>query len=125
MTEVRRIRFWAIPLALLFSSIFAGVALANNVHTVGEWYHGLGDGSNSNNYVHPFNENTAGHVHCNTIELFSSGTKKLGTLSCSTTHHHADWDTSPNNECSYWSRHEATGTHPLNLHSHVHDSYCG
>lgn len=118
-----RRRYWAIPAGLLAASVFAGIALANNVHTVGEWYHGLGDGANNNYYVHPFNENTLGHAHCNTLELYSGAGKVYGTLACNTTHHHTDWDTGLALECGYFSRHEAA-VHVLNLHTHRHHDPC-
>jgi|GEM_PF-4795342 len=114
----------AVLVGILFAALlFAGVGLAINVHTVGEWYHGLGDGSNNNDYVHPFNDNTNNHTHCSTVEIFRYSTRLYGIVSC-TSHVHFNWDTSPYVESVYKSRHEATGTHPLNRHMHCHHSGC-
>ena len=63
----------ALLFVALLAGIFTAVALAGHTHTTGEWYHGLGDGDNNNSYVHPFVDNTAGHVHSPGVNYYLSG----------------------------------------------------
>ena len=46
---------WVSIAAVAALAMFDGSALAHNTHTVNNWYHGLGDGKDNDDYLHPFN----------------------------------------------------------------------
>jgi len=120
-----RWKLWALLAAVFTFAVLATSAWAGHVHTVGEWYHGLGDGANNNAYVHPFNDNTANHDHCNEVRLYRSGAGERWRFRQCWRHTHAYWDTSPYAECRYFSSHESTSVqHPLNLNYHFHHNDC-
>lgn len=113
-----------VSIALLLA--VAVPALAANSHTVNGVYHGLGDGTNSNYYVHPFTEK-ANSAWKGTALKNASGTviaQDYGYVS----HVHISWDTSPTPECKYKSHHYAQNTAgtawELNPHDHNHHSPC-
>lgn len=108
----------ALLFVALLAGIFTAVALAGHTHTTGEWYHGLGDGDNNNSYVHPFVDNTAGHVHSPGVNYYLSGVY-VSTDSCTCTHAHLTSYPNPESVASVWTW--ATGTHPLGGHEHFHE----
>lgn len=121
-------RICLVALSIGFVVGVPAVALASNSHTVGEWYHGLGDGSDNDNYLHPFNHNNNGHSHSNKLGL-QHNTNCCGVLDFSQTmtasHHHRDWDATGVGECRYTSIHESQSYHSLNYHKHKHHNFCG
>lgn len=111
-----------VMVAAAFLMLFlAGVAVASNTHTVGEWYHGLGDGTDNDSYVHPFNHSNHGHAHSNWIEIRHLYSGALASKSCVCSHLHYNWDTGISRECLYSSQHRAND---LNQHLHRHHYYC-
>ncbi len=103
--------------------------MAKNTHTVGEWWHGLGDGANNNDYVYPFNNNDKGHKHENTVRLgyVKDGDNVLTivkTRKRSSAKNGFTWDTAPVNECRFASIHWSVGKHALNKNGHPHHNFC-
>jgi hypothetical protein len=127
----RRILVGLISGVILFVAIGVGVAVANHTHTIGHIYHGLGDGSNNNYYVHPFSDVTDNHAVNNLF--YGLGKCVSGTCtflvqgSCDCGHVHRNWDTGTLKECHYYSSNAASGTgvHFLNIHVHHHHDWCG
>lgn len=114
-----------VSLVLAFSLTSVGVANALHFHTIfDEWEHGLGEGGNNNYYVHPTNTNIKDHVHRNYVAIYKVS-NLLADKTCECKHNHYNWDTTPNLECKYNSRHEAWGNHGFNRHRHNHHNYCG
>lgn len=103
-------------------------AVAGNTHTVGPWYHGLGDAKNDDAHVHPFNHNEPGRASHNTLSLVyyrsSNNAVREFSQTCKCDHNHRDWDTSTRRECKYASVHEATGADALNSSFHFHHNKC-
>lgn len=101
----------------------AGTAIAGNTHTVNSVYHGLGDGANSNFYVHPFTDTSA-----STRKLTYLGSDPCyytcTYVSGSATHQHISWDTNPYSECRYYSDHSSDSPYYLNRHRHYHHYNC-
>ncbi len=97
-----------------------------NTHTVGNWYHGLGDGTDNDSYVHPFMDNTANSAISNAFFLQRDNNSLYGN-SCVCSHNHVNWDTSPYNECRYSTvvSGNGSGSNFLNGHEHFHKYYCG
>lgn len=123
MSVSRRGVAFFVMATVAFGSL-SGLALAQNTHTVGEWYHGLGDGTDNDKYLHPFNHNTNGHAHSNFLSLarkrLDGSFANLFRQTCTCKHNHRNWDTNPYNECLFVSNHESQSNHPLNLHVHYH-----
>jgi hypothetical protein len=108
-------------------ALFAGVALANNTHTVGAWYHGLGDGKDNDYYVHPFNDQVNGVKRNSVVGLVH----KIGNThyvdhrkQVYSSHNHFNWETSYR-ECRYYSFHESNSNNFMNFHKHYHHNWCG
>lgn len=101
------------------------MALANNTHTTGEWYHGLGDGGNDNYYVHPFNESVLGHVHSNKIGYGVTiiGDNPKASKILSVVHNHYDVGTGDLPECAFYSDHLASVGRSEHKHRH-HSGVC-
>lgn len=121
-------RFLVGGISLFF--LLGGIALANNTHTVEEWYHGLGDGKDSDFYVHPFNHSNSGHYHSSDVVVFrrqGSQTILVDAKSCGQKRHcHVKGlDTSPISECRFYSSHQSNSNHPLTNNRHYHHNWCG
>lgn len=110
--------------ALVMAVVFAAVALtasraeAGHIHTITEWTHGTLDATDDDKYQHPYNTNTANHMHYNRVALWRG--VQLYAFVSPGTHNHFDWDTNPNPECQYSSEHWAESPHMLNSHWHYH-----
>ena len=123
MTSRTRMALAAATIAV--AAALTAVAWAVNSHTVGEWYHGMGDGQNDNYYVHPFAESSHSHAHTAYVELNNSGTV-WQSKSCDAVgfqHCHFDRDTSPVRECTFHVH--IRGGSDLALHRHNHHNFCG
>jgi hypothetical protein len=111
--------------ALLVLAV-GGIAWAGHIHTVGEWYHGIGDGADSDQHVHPFNDNTNDHLHSNHVSLYRDTAGVLvWERDCVCTHNHTEYDTAPYAECRYKTYHRSSGSHSLNGNTHLHHNWCG
>lgn len=123
----RRSRATVVAMAVAISfGTLGGAALAHNTHTVNNWYHGLGDGKDNDDYLHPFNHHNHGHNALTRIYFYRSSTlvRFVECQSCSHLHV-AGYDTSPTRECVYESAHEVyRSTDTLNFNFHRHHSPC-
>lgn len=110
----------AIVLGLAMGAVVSA-AIANHVHTVGRWDHGLGEGANSNGYVHPYMDeihNTA-HSGCVGLSIFTSNSELAQAHTCATASHiHQSWDVSPEH-CTA----ARTDGYEMTRHYHYHDSF--
>jgi hypothetical protein len=110
---------------VLSAGVLAAVAWAANTHTVGDWYHGMGDGANDNYFVHPFAESSSSAFKDAYVELNNSGTV-WQSKTCPADdfqHCHFDRDTSPVRECTFHVH--IRGGSNLALHRHDHHNFCG
>lgn len=105
-------------------------AVASHNHTVGEWAHGLGDATDNDSYVHPYNHDVAGKAHHNEVDLthLESGANIADDYNeCNCRHNHIYWDTTGHRECKYSSNNWATAASSaasMNPHIHHHHNYC-
>lgn len=129
---VRRVRgSRVILLVALLLGIGTGVAWANNTHTVGHIYHGVGDGTNDNYYIHNFDDVTDGHtIRQMNVDVWHAGIRDSHANCFTCQHLHISWDTSPRRECKYYGQFATLGrdsqdsNHNLNPHFHYHHNYC-
>ncbi len=118
-------RFARHPLAALFfvvvflGSVFAPSALAGNTHTTVSHYHGLGDGTDNDYYVHPFIDGPS--TERKVLDLMR-GSTSMQFISCNCFHLHLNWDTAPYAECLY---RVYINFYYTNQHYHNHHYYCG
>lgn len=120
---------------LFVLGLMTGYANAHNTHCcVNSWGHGLGDGQDYDNHIHPYNEHydTSG-PHRNYIGW---GYIQLGIQfdKWATVHHnHYDYDPGPNalySELYAFSKHESEGAADHNMYRHKHchhdnyDNFC-
>ncbi len=105
---------------LVAAAPLAQPALAGHTHTINGVYHGLGDGDNSNSYVHPFVDAPTGDYKGVTLYRYDT---LLGSNECNCTHAHLSWDTNPNPECQY-NVILASSNPFLNWHRHFHHNSC-
>lgn len=129
----RKVRPAAVATIFVVSvtGLIAATALANNTHTVGPSYHGLGSAQDDNYIVHPFINNTS-CGECSLIlnlyrapEVVSYG---RGTCTgCGHLHvpgyYNGNVDTSPYRECRFYARVYFSGVY--STHSHGHHYFCG
>lgn len=109
-------------------ALFAGTALANNTHTTGNWWHGLGDGKDGDYYIHPFNDarNNGNYTTYVGWTGYHRGGDSKTRRCYRCEHNHLSKNTSYH-ECSYYSYHEWYN-HNVNqwyAHDHYHHNWCG
>lgn len=128
------LRAVGIALTLVLASVIGvgvGVAHANNSHQIGNWSHGLGDGTDNDSYLHPFMHNTQGHsVYTRLILARNVWLSHEGIcaeqikydLTVKHYHHHTNWDTGTDRESRYSASMKASGygDNFLNFHTHRH-----
>ena len=112
-------------LALFLVGLLAGVAFASNTHSIGHIYHGLGDGQDGDNYLHPFTDVSDNHnVSSLYVNLFrdASVIHLFGDSCSSCSHIHRNWDATGHPDRCYYSSHDTggSGDHFLNYHNHYH-----
>lgn len=116
-----------VPLFGLIGMMAAGGA---HIHTVGQYAHGVGDATDSDRYIHPYNHNIEGKAHGNAVgvhEWRADGTEASDDAnSCDCRHNHIYWDTNPSVECRFGSFNAAfgNGSASLNGHNHQHHNFC-
>jgi hypothetical protein len=121
----------------LAAVVIPGIALATNTHHAAEWWNGLGDGTDYDSYLHPFNDSDPyQHAHDpNTVALWRGWPGvdwRKAKNSCSCQHSHISWDVAPTLDCKFYSKHYAGATassHDENTkligHNHYHhDGAC-
>ena len=121
--EPRRFRARAVSAVIgIVAAAFytAAPALAGHAHRVSGYYHGLGDGANNNNYVHPFID---GHRDYKIINVYKrrDGRDFLRSNRCRDCGHvHLNQDTNATAECFFymWS------SQPYGNY-HFHHNWCG
>jgi hypothetical protein len=116
---------------VLATVVVPGIALASNTHHAAEWWNGLGDGTDNDHYVHPFNDSDPyQHAHDpNTVSLWRGNVdERRAKNSCSCQHSHISWDTGGSTgDCAFYSKHYVGATSSshnentkLNGHAHYH-----
>lgn len=116
------------PLVLAVVTVLAIVTpvYANNTHVVNRVGHGLGDGQDSDYYVHAYTDTGYGYSRKSTTLYSDPCYYTCDFVSSSSARHvHISWDTNPYGECLHASNHANGSPTDLNLHNHYHHYYCG
>ncbi len=119
---------------VLCVALFAGVALARNTDTHNEWWNGLGDGHDNDNYVHPFNDNRNNHNHNSYVGLWhrscSTGNYTFkNSKEVVSQHNHFNWYPDRVNDRGLYTINEAQpggadGHAKMSAHFHLHHDPC-
>lgn len=120
---IRRKLVLTLIVGISLAATFVGVALAGHTHITNEYYHGVGDGDNNNNYVHPFTDNTAGHFHAPGVLYYYGGALQSSDSCSSCTHVHVTAYPNPERYADSWNWANSSqgGTHSLTGHLHNHE----
>ncbi|HEX2051113.1 MAG TPA: hypothetical protein VHJ34_10860 [Actinomycetota bacterium] len=109
-----------------FTGAVVGVAMAANTHVIGHIGHGLGDGKDADNYLHPFTDVSDNHsvqeLHAH-LDFGGIGNMQWSDT-CNCQHVHRNWDATGFPDRCFFSGHssnpDGSGDHALNLHHHYH-----
>jgi hypothetical protein len=119
----RRIALHCIVALAAALATTATLAAANNTHTsYSIHYHGIGDGTDSDNYTHPFINENDGVSGLLRIDVYSFGSRQYGSAVYGRHHHFNDRRLL---ECATWAREGVDNRRtPLGYHYNFHHSRC-
>lgn len=132
--ERRRLAVGALCAIACVTAVIVPIALANHVHTVGWIYHGLGDGGDYDDYIHPFTDSMQNCVPagCPPDNNFlraglwkkrEGDDRNLWSDTCyGCGHLHRNWDATGCPDRAYYSTHKSDGytDYQVNIHDHFH-----
>lgn len=116
-----------VSVIVINAALFAGTVLASNTRTHSGWWHGLGDGQDNDNYLHPFNDNSNNQQRYNSLALFRDADNNgsaafiANRLDRYTEHTHIDYSPGSIKDCAHFSNHEGAG---MSVNRHTHHSDC-